>query len=182
MQFNTFYEDKAFLAMTSLMLLCNTGYYYVARHIFYSNKVKLMSIFRFVLLFLAFDLTYREVVKYHYIHTHYVDLNPILNWDEFFLYSNTYYRALVKRVTLFPHLINDNYNLSEIEDEKNEIFDKYFAHRLVWSYDPSSIIGVYNKVFAVDKHSSLFRPTFRAFDLMMDKYGKYFEKQKDEFK
>ena len=182
MQFNTLYEDRAFLAITSLLLFCNTSYYYVSRYIFYSNKVKLVSIVRFILMFLTFDLTYREIIKAYYVNNHYVDLNPIFNCDEFFLYSNPYYRALLKRLMLFPQIINDNYDFSEIEGEKNEIYEKYCAHRLTYSYDPSCVVGVYNKVFAVKQNSSLFRPTFRAFDRMMEKYIKYFNKQKEEFK
>ena len=183
MQYNSLFEDKAFTWMTGLLVGGNAGYYYFMRNIYFSNKVKLISIPRFLFLFLFSDLVYKEVmIKSYYPYTYQVDLNAMLDSDELFMYEDPYYRALIKRVcTLYPHLVNDNYDLSEILEEKNEIYDKYFMHRGNVTFEPSAIMNVFNKVFAVKEDRRWFNPSVRAFEKMMQKYSSFFDKQKADF-
>lgn len=139
MQYNSLYENIAFKAMTLFLTSSNFAYYYFMRNVYFSNKIKLLSFPRFLLLFIVSDLLYSEaMIKSHYLSHHYVDINPLLNTDDLFMYQDPYYKALIKRVlNNYPHFVNDNYDFDEILDEKSEIYDKYFAGRGSKIFDPS---------------------------------------------
>ena len=139
MQYNSLYENTAFKTMTLFLTSANYAYYYFMRYIYFSNKVKLLSFPRFFVLFLVSDFLYTEaMVKSHYLNNHLVDINPLLNTDDLFMYEDPYYKALIKRViSNYPHLVNDNYDFTQILEEKSEIYDKYFAGRGSKIFDPS---------------------------------------------
>lgn len=98
-----------------------------------------MSIPRFLVIFLISDWLYAETsLKSSRLFTHLVDINPLLDHNELFMYEDPYYRALIRKVIInYPHLVNDNYDFSEILQEKSEIYDKYFSSRGNKTYDPS---------------------------------------------
>lgn len=183
MQYNQLYENRAFSTMTILMAASNYWYYYFMKYIYISNKVKLISPVRFIWLFFGFNMAHSGVfMRSQYLNSHYVDLNPLLDTDDLFLYEDEYYRALIRRViTLYPQILNDNYDFKDILDEKSEIFDKHFGKRGMKQYNQSEVMKVFSHCLGTNQDAPKFSTNFNAFEKMMKKYGSFFEKQKEEF-
>ncbi|CAI2367141.1 unnamed protein product [Moneuplotes crassus] len=183
LQYNSLYENRAFGYMSLFIAGANYAYYYFMKYIYFSSKMKLMSIPRFILLFFISDSVHSEIVlRYQNIGGHYVDLNALLDTDDLFLYDDPYYRALIKRVlTIYPQYVNDNFDFNEILEEKSEIFDKHFAARGNKQYFPPDVMDVFNISLGVEQDKKWRHSSINAFDRMMEKYGSFFNKQKEEF-
>ena len=135
-------------------------------------------------MFFLGDLLYKEaIIKGHLVNTHMVDINPLLNTDDLHYFEDPYYRAFIKRIaTLYPHLLHEDYDISDIIDENNEIYDKHFSKRIYHSYDPSVTISIFNKTFAIHENVLNFDSSSRAFEKMMNKYSEFFDYKHEEFR
>ena len=80
-------------------------------------------------------------------HRYRVDINKLFDCDEPFLFENAHFRALVKKVCVqYPHLVNDNYDVSAITSEKMPEYNEYRERA---SLKPSNdgLIDMYRKTF-----------------------------------
>lgn len=195
MQFNFLYENQCFKIMTCFLFSTNFFYYYFMRHIYFSNKVKMISIPRFIVLFLVGDMIYKEtMIKSYHLDNHKVDINPLLDSESRFLFSNPYFKALIKRVAvLYPHKVHEDYDLSDIisgtEDSDSKegheyelLYKKYFSKRIVAQFEPSDVITVFNKTFAIKDSPLFYNSSVRAYEKMILKYKSFFEPQLQQFK
>lgn len=103
----------------------NVLYYLYQRWYKFNMKVKLNDSKRVLGMFVVFYLVYqRFLLRDEYANKSYVDLNPILDIDEDFLYENEAFRAMIKKVALqYPQLTSPNFDLSNITNEPNKFYD-----------------------------------------------------------
>lgn len=70
-------------------------------------------------MYFVFDFLYKDYfIKEVFANNSYVDMNPMLDIDEDFLYQNQAFRAMIKKITIqYPQLTSPHYDFSKIQSE-----------------------------------------------------------------
>jgi hypothetical protein len=160
------------------MVGVNSLYYNVQRRVMFNTSIKLISPLRLIGLFFLMDAVYRETfIKGYFAQKYEVDLNPLFDCDEDFLYENSAFRALIKKVAKESEfLVNPNFDLSSIRNEhKNVYFKKYLKNAPPESIDISLLMKSYSSAFNMP-----YSFTTDAYSSMMKKYSDFFESEKEE--
>lgn len=96
--------------------------------------------------------------------------------DEDFLFENKAYKGLLKKITThYDHLVNPNFDLSDLRDEKNKYFEKHLKSRTSDTPELSSVRNDYNETIISPIQNVL---AGQAYDGMMQIYEDFFKEEK----
>ena len=107
--------------MLALNLAVHTSYFLFNFKFMYLKQTKLFDLFRIFVVFFVIQYAHDRLVVNQGPKTEYrVNLNELLDNDEHFLFDNKAFRVLIKHVSnSYAHLVNSNFDLSEIVGEKS---------------------------------------------------------------
>ncbi len=135
-------------------------------------KAKLIAPIWLTAMFFLLDAIYREVlIKGVLAQGYEVDVNPLFDIDEEFLYSNEAYRALIKKIaTHYETLISPNYDLTDIKEQENAFYTNNLSGKTFSKPEFGEMIPLYLQAFNMPMSWMT-----DAYTNMMNKYRDFFE-------
>ena len=116
LQFYQLTQNNIFLPMMAVNLLCNTGYFLFRNRYMLNKNIKLFRFARVCFFWFATQAFYEStVINTTKAHEYKCNLNDLLDQDEPFLKNNEAFQRMIRRTyTHFNHLVNPNFDLSEV--------------------------------------------------------------------